>query len=57
MEFVAKILHNFGKDNITVLCVTVVLGLVTGLLYCFGIDNGGICYRNFTLFWIIVNAE
>ena len=25
-------------------------GLVTGILYSFDIDNGGICYRNFTLF-------
>ena len=22
-----------------------------GILYGFGIDNGGICYMNFTLFW------
>ena len=27
------------------------LGFVLGILYGFGIDNGGICYRNFTLFW------
>ena len=27
-----------------------VLGLVTGMLYSFGMDSGGICYRNFTYF-------
>ena len=26
-------------------------GLVTGILYGFDIDNEGICFKNFKLFW------
>ena len=46
-------LYGFAIIIVTMLGVAGVLGkgLVTGILYGFGIDNGGICNMNFTLFW------
>ena len=53
---IVGILKDIGNGNIIWFCNyncnhNCNSGLVTGILYDFGIDNGGICYRNFTLFW------
>ena len=46
-------LYSFTIIDVTTAWVARVLvkGFVMGILYGFDIDNGGICYRNVTLFW------
>ena len=57
------LLKGIGNQNViwfAIIIVTMVgvagelrLGFVFGILYGFGIANGGICYMNFKLIWKI----
>ena len=50
---VTWILYSFAIIIVTMVGMVGVLGkgLVTGILYGFDIDNEGICFKNFKLFW------
>ena len=51
LRLLTGILYGFVIIIVTIIEVAGLLGywLITGILYSFVIDNGGICYTNFTL--------